>query len=67
MRILIALALAGSAASTGGCLNWQGIYNTAARADCSRILDDTDRRACLAAAERNASEKRAEQHERDAQ
>jgi hypothetical protein len=64
MRILIALAFAGLAASTSGCLNWQESYNVAARADCMKLPDVGERQACLNAVERNASEKRAEQRER---
>jgi hypothetical protein len=43
-----------------GCLNWQESYNVAARADCMKLPDMSDRQACLNAVERNASEKRRE-------
>jgi hypothetical protein len=30
-----------------GCLNWQGAYDAAARAECQRLVDAAERQACL--------------------
>lgn len=60
-----ATLLAVCALALSGCFNWQESYNSLARADCSRIIDDGDRRACQHSVERNASEKRAEQRQRN--
>jgi hypothetical protein len=66
-RALLAILVSGLAlGALSGCLNWQESYNVAARADCMKLSDDSDRRACLNAVERNASEKRKEQRERNA-
>ena len=62
MTRAILLMLAVGALS--GCLNWQESYNVAARADCMKLPDIGERQACLDAAERNASQKRAEQRDR---
>ena len=56
-----AMLIAISALALSGCLNWQEGYNSLARADCRKLPDDSDRRACLNSVERNASEKRAQQ------
>jgi len=61
-----AILVAGVALALSGCLNWQESYNVAARADCMKLPDVSERQACLNAVERNASEKRAEKRDRGA-
>lgn len=55
------VVLVGLALACGGCLNWQGTYDAAARKECRRIINMDDRRDCLASVEANAYDKRAEQ------
>jgi hypothetical protein len=57
VAILLALC------ALSGCLNWQESYNVAARADCMKLPDVSERQACLNAVERNASEKRKAQRD----
>ncbi len=45
-----------------GCIDWQATYDNAARRECDDVISAEDRQACIANAERNASERRAEQH-----
>jgi hypothetical protein len=52
--------LALAALNLSGCINWQGGYDQAARTECGRLANPDERRACLDAVERNASERRAE-------
>ena len=66
MRILITATALGLTIFMSGCLNWQESYNRLARADCTKLIDDRERQECLTAVERNASEKRKEQREREA-
>jgi len=44
-----------------GCINWQATYDNIARRECDDVISAEDRQACIAKAERNASERRAEQ------
>ncbi|MDP3740406.1 MAG: hypothetical protein Q8R02_23670 [Hyphomonadaceae bacterium] len=52
--------IAFAALALSGCINWQGGYDQAARNECGRLASPDERRACLDAVERNASEKRAD-------
>ena len=66
-RTVLAILVSGLAfGALSGCLNWQESYNVAARGDCIKLPDVNERQACLNAVERNASDKRKEQRERDA-
>jgi hypothetical protein len=58
MTRLAFLALAAFALS--GCIDWQSGYDHSARTDCGALTSPDERRACLDAVEKNASEKRAE-------
>jgi hypothetical protein len=55
MRIAILALLALS-----GCVNLQGTYDTAARRECSQIIDADDRRACFNSVEENSSQRRSD-------
>ena len=44
-----------------GCIDWQATYDNIARRECDDVISAEDRQACIAKAERNASERRAEQ------
>ncbi len=48
------------AVALSGCVNWQGAYDSAARAECRDIIDQDDRRACFDRVDENASQRRAE-------
>ncbi|CAN0484789.1 unnamed protein product [Phaeothamnion confervicola] len=52
--------LAFAAAMLSGCINWQGGYDHSARQECGNLTGPDERRACLDAVEKNASEKRAD-------
>lgn len=43
-----------------GCINWQAAYDSAARRDCTAIVDAGERQDCLTSVETNASERRAD-------
>ena len=59
MRLRPALLLP-VAVALCGCINWQGTYDSAARAECRDIIDQNDRRACFDRVDENASQRRAE-------
>ena len=44
-----------------GCLNWQGTYDSAARAECQRLVDAAERQACLNRVIENSRDRTAEQ------
>lgn len=56
----LALVLASTTTLLSGCLNWQGTYDSAARAECQRIVDATERQACLSAVVDNSWKRNAE-------
>lgn len=47
----------------GGCLDWQGTYDSAARRDCEKILSAEERQECLTWVEHNGSEHRTERRQ----
>ncbi|MDZ4759626.1 MAG: hypothetical protein SGJ21_00955 [Alphaproteobacteria bacterium] len=47
-----------SLAALGGCLNWQGTYDHAARAECHKLIDATERQACLNSVDDNSRKQR---------
>ncbi|MBI1361321.1 MAG: hypothetical protein GC155_13675 [Alphaproteobacteria bacterium] len=49
-----------AAATLAGCLDWQGTYDAAARRECQKMPNESDRRACLTRVEDNATQKRAD-------
>lgn len=59
MRLHAALLLP-AAMALSGCINWQGTYDSAARAECRDVIDQDDRRACFDRVDENASQRRAE-------
>lgn len=59
MRLRPALLLP-IAAALSGCINWQGAYDSAARAECRDIFDQDNRRACFDRVDENASQRSAE-------
>lgn len=59
LAFLALSALGLSALGLSGCVNWQSGYDHSARTECGALTSPDERRACLDAVERNASEKRA--------
>jgi hypothetical protein len=64
MKRVVVLAALALPVLLSGCLNWQGTYDNAARAECQRIIDSTERQACLNRVVENSHQRAAENRAR---
>jgi hypothetical protein len=61
MRLVLLAPILSALALSGGCFNWQSTYDSAARRDCSAVVNAEDRQECLTWVERNSAERRADE------